>query len=409
MTLKELLETRIAKDGQRPFLYFRDQPILFERFDRNVNRAANLFQGLGVGKGDPVCLFLPNCPEFLYLWFGLAKIGGVMVPLNVWLSGDGLKSIIDDSQARWIIVDESLSDTFRTVQRHLQEGTQKVWHGPNEKPPEGFTALSDLMHAAAEGPPSAEEVRDEDPVATVYMTGGTAGPPKGVVMSHAHSVNTGRLWAEDILGAGEGDLFFTTTPLCELNTQFASILGSLVAGCPNVLQEDFLAPRFFPEVRRWGATIFTCDERMLATLIRQPETPEDANHLVRIAAGMGASSELCEGFRSRFNVVVPEGYGLAETGGLCLCNPLENRKTGSIGKPLRTHEVTIWNEENKEVPAGVTGEIVVRGKTPNTMFLGYSRQPDKTREAWEGGWFHTGDIGYMDADGYVYREQGRRK
>ena len=141
--------------------------------------------------------------------------------------------------------------------------------------------------------------------------------------------------------------------------------------------------------------------------MNQPETPADTTHPVRIAAGTGASHELCEAFRRRFNVVLTEGYGLPETGGLCLCNSPARGRKGSIGRPLRTHDVKIWNEENKEVPAGLTGEIVVRGRSPHTMFLGYSRQPDRTREAWEGGWFHTGEIGYMDADGYVFKERRR--
>ncbi|MBW1787155.1 MAG: ATP-dependent acyl-CoA ligase [Deltaproteobacteria bacterium] len=401
MDFKELLETRAGEIGESPFLYFRDQTVTFGELDRRTNRAANLLRELGIQKGDHVCLFLPNCPEFLYLWFGLAKIGGVMVPLNVSLRGDGLTYIINHCDAKWIVVDERLYDPYAFVEKDLVGIEKRVWHSDGGPAPDGFDDLDALMATADDNPPPTTPLMDGDPLGIIY-TSGTTGPPKGAMISHFNYLNTGEVWAEDYVRYRDNDIFFTTLPLFHANAQMFTTMGSLYSGRPFVLRERFSASRFFDEIRQYGATIFNYIGGMLTMLMKQPEREDDSDNPARATFGGAAPKEIWEDLEKRFNVTIIEGYGLTESGGVCLCNPPDNIKVGSIGKPVRFCDVAIWDENNQEAPKGESAEIVVKEETPYSMFLGYYKQQDKTDEAWDGGWFHTGDRGYEDEDGYFY-------
>lgn len=401
MTFKELLEMRAEKEWEKPFLYFRDQVINFGTLDRNVNKAANLLKELGVEKEDHVCLFLPNCPEFLYLWFGLAKIGGVMVPLNVHLRGEGLEYIINHSNAKCIFVNESLYDAFARVEKNLSHIEQRVWHSEDAPPPEDFHGLNKLMETAEDKAPATVDIKDSAPLGIIY-TSGTTGRPKGAMLNHFNYINMGKIWVEDIIECREDDILFTTLPLFHGNAQLFTSIGSLISGRPFVLRERFSASRFFDEIRGYGATIFNYIGGMLTILTKQPVRDNDSENPARLTFGGAAPREIWEDFEKRFNVTIIEGYGLTETAGVCLSSTPGNIKVGSIGKPTRYCDVTIWDENNHEVPIGESSEIVVREKIPNSMFLGYYKQRDKTEEAWDGGWFHTGDQGYRDKDNYFY-------
>ena len=401
MKIRKLIEKRAETVGEKPFLYFRDQIIDFTTLNRNVNKAANVLTELGVKKGDHVCLFLPNCLEFIYLWFGLAKIGGVMVPLNIHLRGDGLKYIINHCDAKWIILNEGLYDVYAFVEKDLPNIEQRIWHGEHMRVPDNFVALEALMEAVGEEAPRSETVKDSDPLGIIY-TSGTTGPPKGAMISHFNYINTGQVWAEDIIEYRENDIFFTTLPLFHANAQMFTTMGSLCSGCPFVLRERFSASRFFDEIRQYGATIFNYIGGMLTILMKQPEREDDPDNPARATFGGAAPREIWRDIEKRFNITIIEGYGLTESGGVCLCNPPDNIKVGSIGKPTRFVDVKVWDDNNREIPIGQFGEIMVKEKIPNSMFLGYYKQPDKTVEAWDGGWFHTGDRGYQDENGYFY-------
>jgi crotonobetaine/carnitine-CoA ligase len=401
MAFREIFEKRVARDGKKPFVFFRDRVIDYVTLQGKVHRAANLLRELGVRKGDPVCLFLPNCLEFLYLWFGLAEIGGVMVPLDVNLRGEGLKYIINHCDARWIVVNERLLRAYSIAENDLPRIDHRVWHGEGDPPGDKFFSLKRLMEAAEEKAPPRLAIREEDPLGILYTSGAT-GPPKGVMISHFNYLNSGEIWAKEVIHYRPDDVFFTTLPLFHANAQMFTAMGSLLSGRPFVLQERFSASRFFDEIRQYGATIFNYIGGMLAMILKQPGRGEDADNPARVAFGGGVSQAIWRAFEKRFQVSIVAGYALTESGGVCLCNSPEEIKVGSIGKPLRFWDATIWDENNMEVPIGENGEIVVKGKAPHSMFLGYYKQPDKTKEAWGGGWFHTGDRGYRDVNGYFY-------
>jgi carnitine-CoA ligase len=401
MTFRELLELRTEKDGKRPFLLFRSNFVDFATLDRKANQVANFFRDLGVKKGKHVCLLLPNFPEFLYLWFGLVKLGAVMVPLNTRLRENKLAYIINHCDAEWIVVNEALYYAYTFIEEDLKNIKQKIWHSEYTPTPKTFHSLDNVMDSADESAPPAVDIKDEDPLAILY-TFGTGGPPKGSMINHFNYINTGRVWAEDIIDYRQDDIVFSTMPLFHANAQMLTAMSCLVSGRPYVLGERFSPSVFFDEVRQYGATVLHLTGSMIAKLMGQPERENDSDNPARIASSMGTPREIWENFEKRFNLKILEGYGVTECGVACLSNTPKDRKIGSIGKPTRFCNVTIWDGNGQKIPAGQTGEIMVKEKIPHSMFLGYYKQPDKTEEAWEGGWFHTGDRGYKDGDGYFF-------
>ncbi|MCX5908354.1 MAG: AMP-binding protein, partial [Deltaproteobacteria bacterium] len=364
---------------------------------------------LGVKKGDKVCLFLPNCLEFLYLWFGLAKIGGVMVPLNINLRGEELRYIIHHCDARRIVMDEHLYPAFACIEKDLARIEQKIWRGRNDLPSRDFCSFKDLLRGGEDRSPE-EEIKDEDPLSILYTTAATT-YPRGIMISHFNYIHTGEVWAKEVIDFQEEDIFYTHLPLFEANAQMFTIMGSLVTGCPHVLKEKFVPSGFWDEIDRCRATVFNYNAGMINMLMKQPISENNAGHSIRAAFGGILSREDRRDFEKRFGIKVLEGFGWIESGGINLIRGNNNdKKNGSIGKPIRFFEVKPWDENNQEVPIGETGEIVVKGEVPYSMSLGYYKQPDRTAEAWDGGAFHTGDWGYKDADEYFYpteQHQGR--
>jgi crotonobetaine/carnitine-CoA ligase len=401
VNLRNLLETRIDKDAERPFVFFRDQIIDFLTLDKNVNRASNAFLKIGVTKGDTVCIFLANCLEFLYLWFGLAKIGAVMVPLNTGHRGEELQHIIHHSDAKWIIVDEPFYPAYAAIEDGLTHITHQIWHSEAAPPPKGFTSLSNLMEEATDVAPPVQDVKSEDPLGILY-TSSTPSTFRGIAISHFNYINTGHTWAHDVIHCTEGDIFLTTLPLFHANAQMFTVMGSLCSGSPFVLKERFSAPHFLNEARQSRATIFNHTEEMLHSLLKHTKRESDLGSRPRAAFGGALSPEVRREVERRYHLTCIEGYGQLESGGLCLFTTDGDHKPGSIGKPTAFCQLAIWDHSNQEVPRGETGEIVVKELVPHTLFLGYYKQPDKTAEALEGGAFHTGDAGYEDEDGNFY-------
>jgi crotonobetaine/carnitine-CoA ligase len=237
---------------------------------------------------------------------------------------------------------------------------------------------------------------------SIMYTSGTTGLPKGAMISHFNYPNTGKIWEEIVVRANPDDVFFTTLPLFHANAQMFTTMGSVSSGRPMVLREKFSASRFFDEIRQYGATVFNYIGAMLTILMKQPPRPDDADNPARITFGGAAPKEIWREFEKRFGVTIMEGFGLTESGGVCLANPYDRIKVGSIGKPLPFCDVKVVDDYDVELPAGISGEIVVRTKVPDAIFLEYYKDSQRTQESMRGGWFHSGDRGYVDEEGYFY-------
>lgn len=394
-TVKALVEAQARALGDRPLFRFKAQVFSYEQANHEANRLAHGLAELGVGQGDRVAFLLPNRPEFLFAWFALAKLGAVMVPLNPLLRKEALEYSLRDSGSKAVVFDASTRANYEEVRSSLQDVRHAI--ALDEAPPWALP-VQDARSGNLQDPPT--EVGPADVMCILY-TSGTTGMPKGVMLPHFSYLNTGREFVS-VTGLGREDRPFTTLPLFHVNAQQTTTMGSMLAGVDFVLETKFSASAFWGLVRESRATVFNYIGSIIPVLFKAPPRPDDAEHGARLGIGAACPRDLWEAFEKRFGVQLLEGYGLTETGTVATCCRPGAVKVGSIGKPVSFADVQVVDALDRPVPAGTVGEIAVRPKAPFTMMLGYYRKPEATVEAWRNLWFHTGDLGKMDAEGFFY-------
>ena len=370
--------------------------------DRLSNSCAHGLTELGLTKGDRVSIMLPNCPEFLHLWFGAAKIGAVEVPINTSYKGEFLRHVIDQSDSRILVVDQEYLDRVLAIQDDLTKLERIVVFGdrPVEAAPD--LRIPVVRHAEFAGvseAPVEVDVQPWDPQSIIY-TSGTTGVAKGALGCHKFWIAV----AEKMLEYREGtrdDVFYTFLPLYHFNAQVLTTLTALIAEARMVLSERFSASHFWDDVRECGATQFNYLGAVMPILGRQPERPDDLDNPVRVALGAGCPPEVMERVEKRFGITCMEGFGMTEIG-IPIHVRMHDRRPGSCGKPLDLYELQLVDDQDVEVPVGEPGEIVFRPREPFTMMSEYYKMPEETLEAFRNLWFHTGDLARKDADGYYY-------
>ncbi len=399
--IRGILRDRAASNADSPFLRFRNESISFGEMDERSNRAANLLREIGVRRGDKVCLMIGSRPEFLELWFGLAKLGAIMVPMEASLSRNTASYIASHSDATVFAVEDSAYIAIGEQLGKLPRIRKKIWVGANGGAPAGFLNFRETRGAF---PRTAGRLPPVDPtdVMSIVYTPGTTGPPKGAMISQRNYLHAGKVWAERVVRASARDVFYTAQPLAHVQTQTLEVVGALVSGCRLVLGGGFVARTFFDAIRHHGATVFSCSSSMIESLMKLEPKPDDAANPARLAFGGAVAGAMARKFGARFGIEMVEGFQLTECGGMCLANFGEEAKEGSIGKPLPSYEVKVFDEFDEELPTGLSGEIVLRPTAPESAFLGYYREHDRTAENMTNGWFHTGDRGYVDTEGCFF-------
>lgn len=399
--LKQFLEDRVNLTPNKEYLIYHNEAITYESFNKNVNRSANLFSGLGIKKGDKVGIMLPNRPEFLYVWFGLAKIGGVMVPINTALKGEGLQYIINHSEARFIVSVQEFYEKLFFIKDNLteikgliyvdQEPEKDRWPGIN------YYSFNELLLDSPAHSPSID-INEHD-VASILYTSGTTGFPKGVMIPHSLYTITAHEWCLWNRLTSE-DRLLTFLPLFHGNAQYFSVCGSLAINATFILLDKFSPSTFWDQARLWNATEFNYIGAVLTILYKQPEKENDADNPIRVTFGGAAPKEIWRDFERRFGVRIVEGYGLTENS-VVLINPYNHGKVGSMGKPSTIADVKIFDDYDRQMPPETVGEIVSKNIS-GTIMKGYFKEPEKTAETMRNGWFHTGDYGKYDSEGYFY-------
>lgn len=398
-TLAELIRAKARKNGDRVALRFSGRAISYEELDRETDRISNGLAAAGIGPGDRVGCLLFNTPEFPLLWFGTAKRGAVLVPLNTALKGEILRYELADSAPAALVVDRRLWDAYAPFRESLRLPHEWVVEtgasgGP---PPSGAVDFSALPSDRVIEPP---KVRPGDPVSIMY-TSGTTGPPKGAIIPHQKQVETpleigrrSRLAPSSVL--------FTALPLFHCNAQEMTMLTALLNDLTAAFDERFHASAFWETAAGFGATHVSLLISMINVLFKQPSKPTDRTHTVRTALTAGTTRTIWSEFERRFGLTIVELYGMTECGCTTLMNPPEAIRVGSVGTPLRFVEAKVVDEDDRPVPSNTRGELIVRPRRSFTMFSGYLNKPEKTAEAWRNQWFHTGDYVTRDEDGYYY-------
>jgi crotonobetaine/carnitine-CoA ligase len=244
-----------------------------------------------------------------------------------------------------------------------------------------------------------EDLADGDVMAINY-TSGTTGPPKGAMIPHAMYPLVGAAYASWVEATRES-VIYTCLPLFHANAQGLSTSGALAADCTLALGESFSATQFWNDCRRYGAHVFNYVGGMIPILMKQPERQDDADNPVKIAWGAAAPRDIWRAFEARFGLTIVEGYGTTEDS-IPLTNLPSACRMGSIGVPTDLAEVAIVDAEDRPLPPGQVGEIVVRPRVAYSMMLGYYKMPEETLRRARNLWWHSGDLGYTDSDGYFY-------
>jgi crotonobetaine/carnitine-CoA ligase len=415
-TLTGLLDLRLETDPDGPFLDCCGEPFTAAELDAAANRAANGLAELGVRPGDTVATILENGPPAVLAWLAAIKLGAVAVPVNTALKGDLLRHQLSDAGAAVVVVQADLAGRLAAVLdgldsvRHLvlagdlaeARGAVQADAGTRHVPASGKVARhawSDLLTAAADRP--AVLLRPAD-LGTIVYTGGTTGPSKGCALSHQYHLSIAR----QIISSWdrtERDVVWSPLPLFHFNAISTLLTGTLISGGRAALARRFSVSGFWPEIGRTGATIASL-LGSLAVMIAKADAPVQPGSTLRLVTGAPIPPEIEELYRRRFGVATfSNAYGTTEASLISWLPSGQPSRPGSAG--LVNHGsfcVKIFDDDDREVPPGAEGEIVCRPLSPHAMFEGYWRRPEATVEAWRNLWFHTGDVGRIDADGYLY-------
>lgn len=405
LTTAQVLADKAARLGPRVFLrYLPDgRALTFAELDEQSNRVANGLAALGVRHGSHVALMMDNSPEQLLTYFALGKLGAVAVPINTASLGAPLRYLLTHSDSMALVMDEALWPNFEEVGGEvdnvrttivLRDSARDLPAAP-EAPSVDWRSLLD----ASDSTPAAE-VRFTD-LAYIIYTSGTTGPAKGVMISQAQCFLWGLSHAR-AFGQRSTDVAYICLPLFHVNALQGATYQALMVDSTIVLQKRFSTSRFWSDIRDNGITVTNLLGSMINFLWSRPPEPADADNELRMCMSAPIPS-FGPDFEKRFGLRFIQSYSLTDFGpshAYTLVDPPE--KLGACGRARAGIEARIVDEDDLELPPGERGELVLRHEMPWTHSLGYYKMPDATAKAWRNGWFHTGDRGYVDEDGYFW-------
>ena len=376
---------------------FEDHRLTYREFNTRVNRLANALLADGLAKGDKVATVLPNCLEQLEVYWAAAKTGLVAVPMSPLLQESGLASLLESSDSALVISTTAFAGMLDRVRGRLPAIRDGRWMLTDGARP-GFRSYGDLVAKASGSEPPDAGLTGADPYNIIYSSG-TTGEPKGIV--HTHDVRAGycALFASAFRMTPESVCLHAGSIV--FNGAFLDLMPWMYLGGTYILHPAFDAGRVIEEVERSSVTHMVMVPAQIIALLNHPAFAPEKLASLEMIQSVGAP--LLLGYKRRLNEALPgrfyELYGLTEGFMTVLDRNDAVRKAGSVGAPIGFYEMRILNEDGQEVPAGQIGEICGRGPL---MMAGYYKRPDLTAKAIVDGWLHSGDLGYVDEDGYLF-------
>ncbi len=399
-TVQYLIDLQAHKRPDEIFMIVPEsgQTMTYSQLQCHAHGIAARLKAMGITENEKVAFLLPNGYWSVVLFLGVMYSGRVIVPLNAVAGEVALSYVIEHSDSRIILMGDQFRDSFSEVLANIPKGVDIIRTDVNSGPEWPVDAL----------PKSDTSLVSEQQEALLIYTSGTTGRPKGVMLSHKNVIAGGRntMAAHDLT---ETDRALCILPLYHINGEMVTVMGPLVSGGSLVIPHRFSCSTFWRHMAEHDCTWFSVVPTIIAYLLEDAERNGFdygmAGGLKRMRFGRSASSalapEMHKAFEERFGVVVVETMGLTETAAQILSNPMppEKPKYGSPGKPAG-NEAKVTDENGNECPAGVSGELMIRG---NNVMAGYYKNEKATREALEpDGWLHTGDMAIRDEDGFFF-------
>ncbi len=379
---------------------FKDKRLTHHAFNAEINRLSNAMLSNGVKKGDHVFSVLSNSFELMALYWMAAKTGIVIVPASTLLQASGLKSLINDSDSNMVFADARFADMLDEIRPDLNAVRDDgfILVGSETSAPRGYRTYEDFVNESSNQEPPEAGLGDED-IFNIMYTSGTTGDPKGIV--HTHYVraaycttfsNSFRMTPESIV-LHAGSIVF--------NGAMLDLMPWMYLGCTYILHAAFDAKAVLEDIENEKATHIVMVPAQIIEILNHPEFDPVKLTSLQMILSVGAPLQLA--YKDRLNEALPgrfyELYGVTE--GMCTVLDCKDalRKTGSVGAPPPLFEIKIIDRQGDELPTGEIGEICGRGPM---MMPGYYKRPDLTKKAIIDGWLSTGDVGYVDEEGFLF-------
>ncbi len=383
---------------EHPAVIFKEQRLTYQEFNKRINMLANSLSDLGVQRGNKVATLLPNCTELLEIYWACAKTGAVVVPLSTMLRPAAVGSLVNDAEAVVLFFDQGHISSVTEIRSSLitvvPEGFIQV--GGDRKP--DTRTYEDITSRASDLSPEEDQTTESDLFNIMYSSG-TTGMPKGIMLTHFARIMYGACFASSFRITPESIVMHAGAII--FNGAFVDLMPAVYTGATYVLLEKFEPSAFLKTIERERVTHVMMVPAQIAAILNSPDfSPEKLSSLEMI---LSLGAPLLMAHKEKLNTLLPgrfyELYGLTE-GFVTILDKYDYQgKPASVGTPPTLFELKIMDENREAVPAGEVGEIC--GKSPILM-TGYHNRPDLTQQSVVDGWLYTGDMGYVDEDGFLY-------
>jgi crotonobetaine/carnitine-CoA ligase len=402
-TLGGLLRDRARRRPEQMFLTVEGRSYTFTQMDVRSDELAQGLRALGVKAGDRVAWLSTNRGEVVELFFAVAKLGAVQVPLNAFLKGALLSYQINHSQASVVVADGPGMECIDAVAQDLPEVQRFVRLDADAPAPTNIPDRRLVDFSSVTGSPSDNvemEVLPTDIFAIMY-TSGTTGASKGCVLNHGYHIRDALAFGQGI-GLSPDDTLYATLPLFHMAAIVSTLVSALVWEIHAVIDAQFSAGSFFSRAREVDATISIAVAAMANALLTTPASDRDRDHKLRAMTIVPLTPEAQLAFEERFGIAAwSEMYGQTECIPISISSRLGDRDRAGAGAPMDDLEVALFGEDDQPVADGEVGEIVLRPKSKFAMFQGYWNMPEETLEAFRGLWYHTGDLARRRSSGQI--------
>ena len=395
MTLSTLLSERAKSIPDKVCITFEKKKFTYSAIDDLVTNIAGGLKALGVEYSDKIAILMENCPEYIVSYFAILRAGGISVPINNFLTPDEISYILNDSNCKYLIYNNAFSSHTEKI-REITPSLKAVDFSEIPKIP----SIHPLLKVGEEG-------LNDDEVAVLLYTSGTTGFSKGAMLTHRNLLSNAEACMK-VMNVSSKDRILLFLPLFHSFSFTVCVILPIYAGARIILLRSVKPfSKVMNSIFKDRITLFIAVPTVYNVLSKK-RMPFIARCLFKLLTNIracisGAAAlpeDTIHAFEKRFNIPLIEGYGLTEASPVVAVNPLKGvRKPTSVGPPVPGVTVAVVGEDGRKLPAGETGELIVKG--PNVM-TGYFNKPEETETVLRDGWLYTGDIARIDEDGYIY-------